>query len=159
MLRELGFQAGQHEVLAENLTSSLPAKVKARAKELGKEAERCRKEVKVLAAGQEAEGRAVERAGGKYCRAQGEWEGAVAAVRRAEEEGVVSRNEEEKLQGLAQAKGVQAEEYKARYAQQLVRANQRGAEYYTVTLPEVMEGLYRVNMARGQAWQQVGYIL
>jgi len=154
VLRELGFQAGQHEVLADSLSTTLPAKVKARAKELMKEAERCRKEAKVLAAGQEAEGRAVERAGGKYCRAQGDWETSVANVRRAEEEGQVSRNEEEKLRGLARGKQVQAEEYKARYAQQVVRANQRREVFYTSTLPAVLDSLHAINIERATSWQQ-----
>ena len=101
-------------MLAENLSSSLPVKVKARAKELAKETEKCRKEAKSLAAGQEAEGRSVERAGGKYCRAQGDYEAAVANVRKAEEDGVVSRNEEEKLRAIARSRHVQADEYKAR---------------------------------------------
>jgi len=154
VLRELGFQAGQHEVLADSLSTTLPAKVKARAKELMKEAERCRKEAKVLAAGQEAEGRAVERAGGKYFRAQGEWETSEANVRRAEEEGQVSRNEEEKLRGLSRGKQVQAEEYKARYAQQVVRANQRREAFYTSTLPAVLDSLHAINIERATSWQQ-----
>jgi len=154
VLRELGFQAGQHEVLADSLSTTLPAKVKARAKELMKEAERCRKEAKVLAAGQEAEGRAVERAGGKYCRAQGDWETTVANLRRAEEEGQVSRNEEEKLRGVARGKQVQAEEYKARYAQQVVRANQRREVFYTSTLPAVLDSLHAINIERATSWQQ-----
>jgi len=154
ILRELGYQAGQHEVLAENLSSSLPVKVKARAKELAKETEKCRKEAKTLAAGQEAEGRSVERAGGKYCRAQGDYDAAVANVRRAEEDGVVSRNEEEKLRAIARSRQVQADEYKARYAQQVVRANQRREEYYTATLPAVIDSLHRINLERAAAWQQ-----
>merc|ERR1712130_911342 len=154
VLRELGFQAGQHEVLADSLSTTLPAKVKARAKELMKEAERCRKEAKVLAAGQDAEGRAVERAGGKYFRAQGEWETSVANVRRAEEEGQVSRNEEEKLRGVSRGKQVQAEEYKARYAQQVVRANQRREVFYTSTLPAVLDSLHAINIERATSWQQ-----
>ena len=36
------------QVLAESFCTDLPAKVKARAKELTKEAERCKKEAKVL---------------------------------------------------------------------------------------------------------------
>merc|ERR1719391_641001 len=154
VLRELGFQAGQHEVLADSLSTTLPAKVKARAKELMKEAERCRKEAKALAAGREAEARAVERAGGKYFRAQGDWETSVANVRRAEEEGQVSRNEEEKLRGVARGKQVQAEEYKARYAQQVVRANQRREVFYTSTLPAVLDSLHAINIDRATSWQQ-----
>ena len=36
-------------------------------------------------------------------------------VQRAEEEGTVSRNEEDKLKSLAKSRQVQAEEYKARF--------------------------------------------
>ena len=42
-----------------------------------------------------------------------------------------------------------------RYAQQLVRANQRREQYYTVSLPGVLEALHGINLARGEAWQQV----
>merc|ERR550517_779962 len=119
-----------------------------------KEAEKCRKEAKVLASGQEAENRAVERAGGKYFRAQGDWENAVSNVKRAEEEGQVSRNEEEKLRGVARGKQVQAEEYKARYAQQVVRANQRREVFYTSTLPAVLDSLHTINIERATSWQQ-----
>ena len=42
-----------------------------------------------------------------------------------------------------------------RYAQQLVRANQRREQYYTVSLPGVLEDLHGINLARGEAWQQV----
>ena len=42
-----------------------------------------------------------------------------------------------------------------RYAQQLVRANQRREQYYTISLPGVLETLHGINLARGEAWQQV----
>jgi hypothetical protein len=75
-------------------------------------------------------------------------------VRRAEEEGQVSRNEEEKLRSLARGKQVQAEEYKARYAQQVVRANQRRETFYTSTLPAVLDSLHAINIERATSWQQ-----
>merc|ERR1712013_35119 len=61
---------------------------------------------------------------------------------------------EEKLRGVARGKQVQAEEYKARYAQQVVRANQRRETYYTATLPAVLDSLHTINIDRATAWQQ-----
>merc|ERR1719237_14960 len=58
------------------------------------------------------------------------------------------------LRGLARGKQVQAEEYKARYAQQVVRANQRRQAFYTSTLPAVLDSLHAINIERATSWQQ-----
>jgi len=67
----------------------------------------------------------------------------------------MARQDVEKVKGLAVAKQRQLEEYKATYAQQLVRGNAAQQDHYQRSLPAVLETLQALSVQRGEAVKEV----
>lgn len=155
ILVEVGFQAGQHEVLADSLAKELPLEMINRGKEAARLTKENVKEARRLSEEMEKSYRSLEKSKTKYQRSFQDWESAQASYRRAEADGTVSRNEIAKLRSLADSRQRMSDEQKMMYASQLARTNKYQADYYSRQLPGVLDSLQQIEIERGNYLKQV----
>jgi len=155
LLCEVGYQAGQHELLSESLGKTVASEIKSKVKEVTKGTEQCKKEVKTLTGSLDKSLRSLEKARNQYAKCHTEWGQLREEVKRAEGDPTMARQDVEKVKGLAVAKQRQLEEYKATYAQQLVRGNAAQQDHYQRSLPAVLETLQALSVQRGEAVKEV----
>ena len=117
-MAEVGYKAGQHELLAELYTRQLAGQLKAKVKEERQAVERLRKELRRAEEEEEAAERALEKVAGRETRARQDWLAAGRAAARAEADTTLSRREVERARGCEREKACAAGEV----AQQLERA-------------------------------------
>lgn len=148
ILKEIGFQANQHEALAETLAKTVFLAVNNKTKELSDQTAKYKKEARKLTEEKEKSEKTLEKSKLKYQRSFLDWEAAEGQYTRADTDKEVSRNEIDKLKKLSQSRLHQADEYKGQYARQLLRTNENQKEFYYNKLPAVINNFQSLDVAR-----------
>jgi len=141
ILLEVGYQAGQHELLSDMFMKTFPQEIKLQVKDTYKKIENHRKDIKVLQNKLDKAYRNLEKSKEKYVRHHTDWQLSKEALKNAEAEGTTSKNEMEMMNQIAATKRQQVEDYKGEYAQQLVKTNKSQSEYFNSDLPAVLDSL------------------
>ena len=96
-LQELGFQAGQHEIVAETFNNKLQHELIKKSKEIAKKTKNNIKEAKKFSENLNRSYKELEKCKMKYQKSYGEMEESKGTFQKAEGEGTMSRNEISKL--------------------------------------------------------------
>ena len=104
ILEELGYQAGQHELIAESLGKTLIKDIEDRVSEVKKETGNLQREAKTLQRNLSNSYKALDDSKLKYQKSHIELEIAKNTYAKTEADGSVSRNEVEKMKTLTQKK-------------------------------------------------------
>ena len=153
LLRELGFQAGQHEVVAETLNNKLQNEAVRKSKEIAKKTKLNMKDAKKISEYLNKSYKDLEKSKIKYQRSFLEMEEAKTIFTKADSEGTISRNEITKLRVTMDARTGQYEDHRGLYAQQLVKTNRHQAEYYSRELAGVLASLEALEVERAEYWK------
>jgi len=140
-LEELGYQAGQYEMLAHLFTVDIPAEISETAREIIKSTKKHQKLAKKYANEVEDSYKELEKAKIKYQRSFVDWEDAKDDLMKVEKEGLVSRKDIVKLKGICDSRNLQFEDYRGLYASQLMKTNKSQTHYYHENLPSVINSL------------------
>lgn len=152
-LTELGYKAGQHELLSELYAKSIPEDLKARVKEANKEIEKLRKELKRSQEVTEHVQKSHEKYNVKYQKSLQEAAAADRSLVRAEADCSLSRREVEKLRALAAEKQRQCEESRAAVARHGSQVAEVREAHLHATLPGLLDTLQGVSIGAGAALQ------
>jgi len=138
ILEELGYQAGQHELIAESFGKTLTKEIDNRASEVKKETGKLKKEAETLQRNLRTSYKALDDTKLKYQKSHIELEVAKATFEKTEADGSVSRNEVEKMKNLTVKKTQQNDDCKGTYANQLIKTNELQQEHFYTLLPTVL---------------------
>ena len=141
MLKEVGFQAGQHEVLAESFSKEISKGIQEQSKQLREVRRKNMKESEKLVSELNSAYKAMQSSKEKFRKSYEDQEKASGAYNKADADGNVSRNEIEKLRSSAQNKTAVCDSMKHTFADQLVKTNAFRQRYYYELLPGVLDEL------------------
>lgn len=141
ILEELGYQAGQHELIAESLGKTLIKDIEDRVSEVKKETGNLQREAKTLQRNLSNSYKALDDSKLKYQKSHIELEIAKNTYAKTEADGSVSRNEVEKMKTLTQKKTHNHDDCKGHYANQLIKTNELQQEHFYSLLPEVLNNI------------------
>ena len=148
ILQEMGFQAGQHEILAESFSKIIPRDIQNKAKEVSEATKKNLTEATRISEVFEKLHHNLDKTKKKYQKSFLEWEEARNNYLRADADPTVSRNEIAKLKSLSDSLSAQCDDYKGVYASQLMKTNKYQAEYYYKKLPGVIDSLQNIEIDR-----------
>ena len=148
MLKEVGFQAGQHEVLAESFAKEISKNIHDQAKQLRDIRRKNMKESEKLVSELNSAYKAMQTSKEKFRKSYEDQEKASGAYAKADADGNVSRNEIEKLRNSAQNKTAVCDSMKHTFADQLVKTNAFRQRYYYELLPGVLDELQALEHKR-----------
>jgi len=138
-LQELGFQAGQHELISENITQDQIKEIDSRVKEVRIDLAKQKDEEKILEGDLKRSLKAFYDSEGEYHKSHNDLEANKQSLERAESDGSFTRNEVEKLKLLVQSKTRHYDDTKGQYANQLMKTNKMQEEHFTTLLPNVLD--------------------
>jgi len=148
LLNELGDQAGQHELIAENLSSSVVQELSTLTKQLKDDRRKHLTEGTRIQSQLQSSLMLLSKTKEKYEKAFGASERALDAYRRADDDLNLSRAEVEKQRMNSTIKSQQYDEFKNEYANQLQKSNELQHKYYNQSLPNVFHGLQDLDERR-----------
>ena len=148
MLQEVGFQAGQHEVLAEAFSKEVYKQLLEQAKQLKEVRRKNMKESEKIINDLNSAFKSMQSSKDKFRRAFDDQEKASSAFSKANADGAVSRNEVEKLRLSHSNKTSVCDSMKHNYADQLVKTNAFRQRYYYELLPGVLDELQALEQRR-----------
>ena len=138
LLKELGFQAGQHEVVEEACGKTAQTNVNKKVKEVKSEIEKSKKEARELERKIDASLKSLKDKKARYNTAHSAMEFASDSFKKTSENGNASRNEIEQAKGIMDKKNQECLDLKATYASQVVQTNRDKEDYYFTALPAVL---------------------
>ena len=145
-LAELGFKAGQHEVLAELYSKSVTEDLKTKVKEANKEVEKLRKELKRSQEVTEHVQKSHEKYNVKYQKCYQDSVFAERSWQRAESDTSLSRREVEKLRSYALEKQRQCDESKRVLDRHNLNLQEVTSSHLHRTLPSVLDNLQSLSV-------------
>ena len=148
MLQEVGFQAGQHEVLAEAFSKDISKQLHDSAKQLKEVRRKNMKESEKIINDLNAAKKSMQASKEKFRKAFEDQEKATTVYMKANADGTVPRNEVEKLRLSASTKTSVCDSLKHNYADQLVKTNAFRQSYYYELLPGVLDELQALEQRR-----------
>jgi len=143
MLSEVGFLAGQHEVLSDAFCKERYKGVMGEVKSLKEARKKNMKEAEKIAAELKAAYKKMDAHKEKFRKAFDDQEKSTAAYNKANDDGNVTRNEVAKMSMSARKTAQACEAAKGQYASQLVKTNDSQKKYYQDSLPRLLDGLQR----------------
>jgi len=138
LLNELGDQAGQHEMIAENLSTSVVSELTNLVKQLKDDRRKYMVEGQRIKADLQSSLNQLTKTKEKYEKAFGASERALDAYNKADADINLSRAEVEKQRVNKTIKSQQFEDAKNEYASQLQKTNEAQAKYYNHFKPQVL---------------------
>jgi len=139
LLNELGDQAGQHELIAENLSTSVVLELASLVKQLKEDRRKQLTEGTRIREQLQSSLSTLNKTKDKYERAFGASEKALDLYRKADADLNLSRAEVEKQRVNSTIKSQQCDDSKNEYANQLQKTNQAQTKYYTEDSPSVLQ--------------------
>jgi hypothetical protein len=147
-LNELGCQAGQHEVIAENLNTSIVLELASLVKQLKEDRRKQIIERARIREQLQSSFSTQNKTKDKYEKAFGASERALDLYRKADADLNLSRAEVEKHRLNSTIKSQQYDDSKAEYASQLQKTNQAQTKYYTEESPSVFQNFQDLDEKR-----------
>ena len=126
----MGFQAAQHEVLAESYTKTIQKGIEDKMKEMSVATSINFNELTKKSEDHQRLQHNLERTKKKYQKSFLDWIEAKKNYIKSDRDPSVSRNEIAKLKRTSDSLGAQCEDLKGTYARELVKANKHQSEYY-----------------------------
>lgn len=148
LLNELGDQAGQHEVIAENLSTQVVHELNTLVKQLKDDRRKHLAEGSRIHSQLQSSLILLGKTKEKYEKAFGASERALDAYKKADEDLNLSRAEVEKQRMNSTIKTQQCEDAKNEYANQLQKTNEWQNKYYNHLLPTVFQNLQDLDEKR-----------
>ncbi|XP_076342753.1 formin-binding protein 1 homolog isoform X9 [Tachypleus tridentatus] len=148
MMNEVSDIAGQHELIAENMTIQIVKEINNLVKELKDDRKRHLHEGAKLQAQLQASLSQLDKAKKAYEKAFKEAEKAQENFLKADADLNLSRAEVEKARTLSVMKSQACEDCKTEYANQLQKTNELQRQHYTTTLPKVFQQLQDMDERR-----------
>ncbi|KAG9511305.1 Formin-binding protein 1-like protein, partial [Fragariocoptes setiger] len=148
MLREIVDMAGQHELVAENMSLQIVKEINILSKELKNEHKMYLNEGLRLQANLNNSLNQLDKSKKSYDKAFKESEKAHENFQKADADRNLSRAEVERSRAISMAKEQQCEDYKTEYAKQLQTANNCQREHYHHLMPKVFEQLQDIEVKR-----------
>jgi len=150
MLIEVGFIAGQHEILAESFSKENYKSVCGEVKKLKERLKSNTKTYHKLNADLKARFQSMSKAKDKFRKAFDEQNKAAEAYDVASRDGATSVNELKKLGMQRSVKASNCESMKAQYADQMLKTNAAQSQHYNSLLPNVLNDLQGLEQSRIQ---------
>jgi len=148
LLNELGDQAGQHEMIAENLSTSVVQELSSLTKQLKDDRRKHLNEGARIQSQLQSSLMLLTKTKEKYEKAFGASERALDAYHKADADLNLSRAEVEKQRMNSTIKSQQYDDCKNEYANQLQKTNELQGKYYSQTQPAVYHNLQDVDERR-----------
>ncbi|XP_076346759.1 formin-binding protein 1 homolog isoform X17 [Tachypleus tridentatus] len=148
MLNEVSDMAGQHELIAENMTTQIVKEINNLVKEFKDERKRHLHEGSKLHAQLQASLAQLDKAKKAYEKAFREAEKAQENFTKADADLNLSRAEVEKARTFSVMKNQTCEDCKTEYANQLQKTNELQRQHYSTTLPKVFQQLQDMDERR-----------
>lgn len=148
ILQEIGYQAGQHELLADTLTKLIPKELQTKSKELLRQIRNSNAKAKQEKDDLEDAYRLAEKSKERYRKSYQEWEEANGLFLKADKDGTISRNDIARMRIMSDLKLKQHKDCEAKYTDQLVISNRVQSEYYLRSLPGLTNSLQTVDQER-----------
>jgi len=148
LLNELGDQAGQHEMIAENLSTSVVQELSSLTKVLKDDRRKHLNEGARIQSQLQSSLMLLTKTKEKYEKAFGASERALDAYQKADADLNLSRAEVEKQRMNSTIKSQQYDDCKNEYANQLQKTNELQSKYYSQTQPAVYHSLQDVDEKR-----------
>ena len=148
LLQETGFQASQHEIIADTLTGKMYQDLQQKSKEITRMTKHNLKQAKQISEDINKIYKDLEKSKSKYQKSYVDWESARNNYLKAEEDDKMSRIEIAKMKSLTESRNTQCEENKVAYASLLLKTNKCQEEYYYKDLPGVLDSLEKIETDR-----------
>lgn len=150
LLKELGFQAGQHELMEEAYGKIAHTDIVTKVGESKKEIDQCKKDAKELEKKVNTSYQRLNDAKVKYTRSHYVMENACNAFNKAESDLSCSRIDIEKARLLMERKLKDCHEVKSSYASQVLLTNQEQEHHFYTGLPGVLDRLQTLHQDNSQ---------
>jgi len=141
ILQELGYQSGQHELLAETYGKECTKAIEGRLRDVKNEMKKIKKEAEAIEKSLGQSYKSLDSKKQKYQKAHQELEVTMNTFHKTESDGTISRQEVDKMRALSNKKTRESDDTKAQYAHQLIQTNKSQQEYYYKLLPAVLNNL------------------
>jgi len=141
ILQELGYQSGQHELLADSYGKECSKAIEGRLKDVKNEMKKIKKEAEAIEKSLGQSYKSLDSKKQKYQKAHQELEVTMNTFHKTESDGTISRQEVDKMRALSNKKTRESDDTKAQYAHQLIQTNKSQQEYYYKLLPSVLNNL------------------
>ena len=145
---ETGYQAGQHELLAEHMVNVVAKEIQDKSKEVHAKMKNNTKQVKREKKKLNSSYFNLEKAKLKYQKGFQDWKESDKNYQIADEDGTISRNEILKMKLYAEVKLKEYEEYTYTYQEQLQKTNDEQRDYFASHLPRVINTFQEVDRER-----------
>jgi len=141
ILQELGYQAGQHELLADSYGKDCSKAIDERLKEVKNNMKNSKKEAETIEKNLGHSYKSLDNRKQKYQKAHMELEITMNTFKKTESDGTISRHEVDKMRTMTNKKTRESDDAKAQYAHQLIKTNESQQEYFYQLLPAVLNSL------------------
>ena len=149
-LAEMGYKAGQHEILSELYSKSIPDDLKTKVKEVNKEIERLRKELKRSQEVTEHVQKSQEKYNIKYQKCYQDAVFAERSWQKSETDTSMSRRDVEKLRNVAVEKQKQCDESRRVMENHGAKLQGVSNNHLHTTLPTILDSLQSINIDTGK---------
>lgn len=148
VMKEIGDLAGQHELIAENLTTSVAKEIVSVIKELKEERKRHLQEGAKTQSNLQHSLTQLDKTKKNYERAFREAEKAQESFHKADADFNLSRAEVEKAKNISTTKDQQQEDTKTEYANQLQKTNNLQSQHYQKLMPDIFHNMQKMDEKR-----------
>ena len=148
ILVETGYQAGQHELLAEHMVNVIVKEIQDKSREVNAKMKNTTKHAKREKKKLNSSYFNLEKAKLKYQKGFRDWKESDQNYQQADEDGTISRNEILKMKLYSEVKLKDYEEYTDKYQKQIEMTNDEQREYFDSQLPGVINTLQEVDRNR-----------
>ena len=148
ILQEMGFQAGQHELLAESFSETISREIINKTVQVKEKTQANLREIQTITEYLAIQQQSFDKAKKKYQKCLLESNDAEKQYLKANSRSTVSRNEIAKLKQRSESLRNQCENLKGTYASELVKTNKYQSEYYYKDLPGVINSLQNIEINR-----------
>merc|ERR1719410_93764 len=148
VLSEVGFIAGQHELIADHLTANIAKDVTNKSGEFLTKIKSNNKNFKKEKDKLKASLFDMEKSKLKYLKSFHDWEESEASYQAAEKDGTLARNEIQRIKLESETRHKHYVAQTEAYQQQLKVTNTRQSDHYRVLVPDLLDTLEGVERAR-----------
>ena len=145
---ETGFQAGQHELLAEYLSNEIVKEIQDKSREIQTNVKNNTKKMKREKRKLVTSYFKLEKSKLKYQKSFQDWKEADRNYEKADNDGTIARNEILKMKMYSEVKLKEYEDFSAKYQEVIDRTNDDQIEYFDSQLPDLMNTLQMVDKER-----------
>jgi len=146
ILQELGYQAGQHELLADTYGKECSRAIEERLKDVKNEMKKLKKEADVIEKNLNQSYKLLDNKKQNYLKAHQELEVTINNFKKTEFDGTISRQDVDKMRAMSNKKTRESDDSKAQYAHQLIETNKIQYKYYYKLLPNLLNNLQSLDV-------------